>query len=295
MAEIIFDYKGNKAAIQCLKEDKIRDICLKFTSKIHININNIYLLYNGEIINMELKYNEIANRIDNNSNIMNILVYDKENNGIICPYCGENININIDDAINKIIKNNDNIKNILNGIKEQIKNIINLNNKEINNIIYQLKNILYIMDIINEDIRKNNEEINKINNINNINKNIIEGIIDINVEDINKDIKLYNSKEDIEIYINNERIINENKYKFDKKGKYKFKLIFKNKISNLKGLFERCLQLYPINLSNLDTSNVTDMSFMFNKCKKLKEIKGINKFNTNNVTNMNTSLENLMN
>ena len=198
MAEVIFEYKGIKTIIQCLKEDKISDICLKFTSKINININNIIFLYNGEIINMELKYNEIANRIDNNSNKMNILVYDKENNGIICPYCGENININIDDIINKLIKNNDNIKNILNGIKEQIKNIINFNNKDINNIIYQLRNIIYIIDNINEDMNKNNEEINKINNIinniNNIKKNIIEGIIDIKLEDINKDIILYNSK-----------------------------------------------------------------------------------------------------
>ena len=115
MAEVIFGYKGKKTIIQCLKEDKISDICLKFTSKIEININDIYFLQNGQIINMELKYNEIANKIDNNSNKMNILVYDKENNGIICPYCGENININIDDIINKLIKNNDNIKNILNG------------------------------------------------------------------------------------------------------------------------------------------------------------------------------------
>ena len=243
MAEVIFVYKGQKTIIQCLKEDKISDICLKFTSKINININNIIFLYNGKIINMELKYNEIANKIDNNSNIMNIIVYDKENNGITYPYCGKNININIDDIINKLIKNNDNIKNILNGIKEQIKNIINLNNKEINNIIYQLRNIIYIIDNINEDMNKNNEEINKINNIinniNNIKKNIIEGIIDIKLEDINKDIILYNSKEDIDIYINNEEIINENKYKFDKKDKYKFKLIFKNKISNLKGLFKK--------------------------------------------------------
>ena len=41
-----------------------------------------------------------------------------------------------------------------------------------------------------------------------------------------------------------------------------------------------------LDLSNFNTSNVTDMSFMFNGCNKLKEIKGINKFNTNKVTYM---------
>ena len=122
-------------------------------------------------------------------------------------------------------------------------------------------------------------------------KNIIEGIIDISIEDINKEIILYNSKEDIDIYINNERLINENKYKFDKKGKYNFKLIFKNQITNLNGLFEKVTQLYSINIINLDTSKVIDMSYMFNNCKKLKEIKGINNFNTNNVTKMNSMFQ----
>ena len=116
---------------------------------------------------------------------------------------------------------------------------------------------------------------------------IIAGIIRLVVApDFNKDIQLYKSEEDIDIYINNEKIINETKYKFEKKGKYKFKLLFKNKITNLKGLFGKCLNLYSLNMFNLDTSNVTDMEDMFNNCKKLKEIKGLNKFNTNKVTNM---------
>ena len=44
MAEVIFVYKGNKTIIECLREDKISDICLKFTSKIQININNLIFL-----------------------------------------------------------------------------------------------------------------------------------------------------------------------------------------------------------------------------------------------------------
>ena len=89
------------------------------------------------------------------------------------------------------------------GIKEKLKIIIN-NNNEIYNIINQLKNIIIKIDNINEDIKKNNEEIQKITYIlkemNNNKKNIIEGIIDIGIEDINKDI------------------INENKYNFKKKA-----------------------------------------------------------------------------
>ena len=182
MAQVIFEYKGIKTIIQCLNEDKMRDICNKFISKIDININNIILIYNANIIDMELKYKEIINEIDKERNIMNILIYDKENEGIICPNCGENIDININEILNKIINNNKNINNILNGIKEQIKNIINYNKNNISNIITQLNNIIYIINNINEDIKKNNNEIenyyNKINEDINYN-NIIECIINI--------------------------------------------------------------------------------------------------------------------
>ena len=231
-------------------QSPMKDICIELSYKIDININNIYLLYNGNVINVELKYNEIINRIDNERNIMNILIYDKEKE-IICPNCEENINIDKDEIINEIIKNNNKINNIFNRIKEKIKNMIN--NKDIINIIMQLQNIINIIDNIKEDMRRNNEEINKLYNIfNNIREeNIIEGII--NIEDLNKDIILYNSKEDIDLYINNEIRINENKYKFDKKELYKYKLIFKNKITNIGRFCENCSLLYSINLSNFNT------------------------------------------
>ena len=135
-------------------------------------------------------------------------------------------------------------------------------------------------------------EIFKDNNIIN-NNNIIEGIIKIELKDINKDIIIYNSNYDIDIYIDNDKIkiINgENNiklYKFNKEGNYHFKMIFNaNNINNLRGLFNGCEQIINLDLSNFNTDNVTDMEGMFNKCYKLKEIKGINKFNTKNVTNM---------
>ena len=43
--------------------------------------------------------------------------------------------------------------------------------------------------------------------------------------------------------------------------------------------------LKELNLSNFNTNNVTDMSFMFNGCSSLKKL-NIFHFNTNNVTNM---------
>ena len=47
-------------------------------------------------------------------------------------------------------------------------------------------------------------------------------------------------------------------------------------------MFQGCQELENLDLSNFNTTKVTDMGFMFNKCNKSKEIKGINRFNTNN-------------
>ena len=52
----------------------------------------------------------------------------------------------------------------------------------------------------------------------------------------------------------------------------------------MEGLFEDCSNIITLDLSNFNSSNVTNMRRLFSKCIKLKEIKGINKFNTDNVT-----------
>ena len=138
----------------------------------------------------------------------------------------------------------------------------------------------------------------------NINKekekeNIINCILDIELKE--SEIIIFNQnennkkeiKDNVNVYIENKRInviYEENKwkieYKFEKEGKYNLKIIFKNNIKDMNGLFENCSNIYLIDLSNFDISKVNDMGWMFNECHKLKEIKGINKFNTNQVTNM---------
>ena len=57
-------------------------------------------------------------------------------------------------------------------------------------------------------------------------------------------------------------------------------------VEDMSGLFQLCDNLEYIDLSNFITNNVKNMKYMFNKCHKLKDIKGINTFNTNNVEDM---------
>ena len=298
MSKAIFIFEGQNIVIQCSKEDKMRDICLKFTIKANKNINDIYFLYDGKMLNLELKFNEIIKSIDYNRNEMNVLVFEKEKEGLICPKCGESIKF--DNSIYNIVsKFNNNVNEQLKGLKDQLEIIINSNDITLNKIIFQLKNIIFIINNIIQEIKKNNEQLYKINSINNesnLNKidNMIIGIINIEIADINKDILLFKSNEDIDVYINNEKInvINreDNKkiYNFQKEGQYEYKLVFKNIINNLKGFFSRCNNLILIDLSNFNSSKVTNIGGMFNECFKLKEIRGINNFNTSNVTDMNS-------
>ena len=51
-------------------------------------------------------------------------------------------------------------------------------------------------------------------------------------------------------------------------------------------MLQDCNELISLDLSNFNTSKVSDLQGIFNNCHKLKEIKGINQFNTSNITNM---------
>ena len=167
-AKIIFDLNDIKVSIQCSQEDKIKDICQKYATKIKSNINSLLFLYGGNQINMELKFKEQAK----NNNEMKVLVYKNENDDIRCPHCNKKIKIeNIDD----IILSNNNIKDTINGIKLNIDNIIKLCP---NNISIQLKNINFLLNALNEDINKNNKKLknlisNEILNTNNTKLNEI--------------------------------------------------------------------------------------------------------------------------
>ena len=156
MALVIFAFKGVELRVQCLMEDKREFICKKYASKINMNINSLYFLYGGNQIDFKLKYNEQVNAIDKQRNVMNILVYKKEDkNKIKCPKCGEIINI---DILDNIIKNNEN--GMLKELKCLIENIMNIND------INKIKNQMKIIKIVIENIIKENEK--NINNIRNM-------------------------------------------------------------------------------------------------------------------------------
>ena len=56
-------------------------------------------------------------------------------------------------------------------------------------------------------------------------------------------------------------------------------------------MFQNCSSLPSLNVSNFDTSNVTDMGAMFSSCSNLPSL-NVSNFNTSNVTNMSNMFQN---
>ena len=83
-ANVAFTLNGDKIVIQCKKEEKMKEICERYSRKININMNLLVFIYDGNQLNLELNFNEQATLLDKNNNEMNVLVYKKEEE-FICP------------------------------------------------------------------------------------------------------------------------------------------------------------------------------------------------------------------
>ena len=81
--------------------------------------------------------------------------------------------------------------------------------------------------------------------------------------------KMIKIKENCKIIINGKLIPFWYFHKFNKKGKYTIKYIFKKNMANTNYILYKCSSLANINLSNFNINNVSNMSDMFYKCKKL--------------------------
>ena len=63
-ALVLFYLEGTIIRIQCSIEDKMKDICQKFSNKMNKNLNSYYFLYGGNPLNFQLRFKELANFID---------------------------------------------------------------------------------------------------------------------------------------------------------------------------------------------------------------------------------------
>ena len=115
--KIIFSLEGFDSIIQCTKEEKIKDICLKYAIKIDKKLNSLLFLYEGKQINFDLNFTQFANQEDRIRNEMKISVYKTELNGLVSSAYDK-------EKIYEILLSNNNIRNSLNDINVIIENII---------------------------------------------------------------------------------------------------------------------------------------------------------------------------
>ena len=110
--EVIFDYNHQKTPIQVNLTEIWKDIIRKYTYKSGIDIKKVIFLYSGGKISEEKSIEQIIKSCDKPSKKMNILVKDIERTTkvndineernqltskcIICPECGENVKIKIE-------------------------------------------------------------------------------------------------------------------------------------------------------------------------------------------------------
>ena len=65
MSQIEFVYNGVITIIQCNPNEKFNDIEQKLSTKIDINLNSVYYLYSGKVIdNKKQTFLEMANNLD---------------------------------------------------------------------------------------------------------------------------------------------------------------------------------------------------------------------------------------
>ena len=124
--QIEFIYKGRLINVQCNEEEKLKNIYTRICSKIELDINKVYFIYNGSLLNEEFTIESVINKFDKSRKMMNIIVdlkYGQNDNKknlakadlIICPQCKEPAKIFIKDYSITIFgcKNNHSINNIL--------------------------------------------------------------------------------------------------------------------------------------------------------------------------------------
>lgn len=114
MTSVTFEYEGNKIQIPCLKNDKMGDTFNKLSTKVNVNVNSLYFIYEAKkIINYNLTFQEQANIYDQKRNEMAILVYKKENDDSKYPKNYEVRKIKTDGFAESVILNDQNKNQIL--------------------------------------------------------------------------------------------------------------------------------------------------------------------------------------
>ena len=267
-----------------------------------------YLGVYQNIINQSLK------KVENETNLFNEIIQESPFiNDVLFSQTLTNNKENNDDDKNNGNNNNNNennndkndgqkdnknqqIDNIFSNVEEIIVKKIFEKNEEIKKEIEEKE--LEEKELEEKELEEKELEIEE-------NINYIKGEYDILKNSLNERIQILNCKEKVKeeyswlkgidndkeimqncnLFINNKMINFSYRYKFEKEGKNEIKIIIKSPLINTNFMFFKCSSLTSLNLSNLNSINITNMNFMFFDCSSLIYL-NLENLNTINVTNM---------
>ena len=221
-----FIFEGREMMVKCNKDEKLKNICERYSIKLGINQNLLVFLYEGKQINSELCFESQASTMDKSNKEMNILVIRNENDELKCPKYFEKIKLN-KEKIEEIILSNHKLKDSINGISVTIDSMIKASPNDSKN--FQLKNINKILNLIYDELKKNIEKIeNLLNDSLSINENK-KPPIPAYIEDNNIKIKFDTKKIDKILYIKDSTFINIDNIIIKNIGKKTYKNLYFSK------------------------------------------------------------------
>ena len=291
---LIFLYGGKKLNLEYKLNELTKEKSIKIlVSKIDIENENENICSKcGKMINNKI----ISDILKLNNNINDTLKGIK----IQIEHTMEDIKNKRD--INYINIQLKNIIIIINNINDDLKKMNNdINKMNFNNDI-KLNNDYMHFENMNSKINKSrfNNDIKSINNKNEIiciyNKkkdkiNLLHNY-DLDSKYISdEDKKLYKegknniNENNIDIYINGEKIKFDYKYKSKERGQIKVKFLFKNLLTSTSSMFRGCSSLKLTDLSTFNAINVNNMANMFEGCSSLKSV-NLPSFNKTNIKNI---------
>ena len=254
-----------------IKKDKSRK---KYTS-FELNITVIEIIPNIDTLKLDnyLEIDEEKEIIENKNKSIYVIYY--KNNEILLSF-GLNYNI---------INSKLNIDNLSFGLIFSLNTYkiidFNSNNNGNNKGIKYILNEFYKYNFNENDIKKN--EIRIMVEI--VKRDINKKIYFLENDNKNNDLKKLND-DNVDLFINNEKIKYQKYFIPKEEGNYLIKLKFKNNIiTDCSYKFSHCFNLTYIDLSSFDTKYITNMSYMFSDCNNLTYI-NLSYLDTKNVTNM---------
>ena len=270
-----FYLNKKKVIIDIKRNNKL--LIISYFIIILLLVFSIYIYF--KYTNLLEKYNQLESNFIQSSKSLENRLYQIQNITIQTTKDSENHS----EIINSLIK-------ALDVHAENIDNQI-VCNKNLNKKVQEIENEIEIIKLNLSELEVRMDELNK-----------NEIICKYEIKDSGNEILLFNYEdgmnshpdwnnkkeieENIDIYFEGKKLEMNNRFNADKPGIYTIKLKFKKMLKSIRKLFYDCKNLISVDMTNLISNNLLDISYLFSNCINLKEIKGIIKLDSVVIQNM---------